>query len=379
LHVAWPSSAISPGSTPTRETLIADAGSLLLTELNPADRVRAFGYVILAAIYFYFAQSISVHAANGLSSGVWTAVVERSMLLFLLVLGYAAMARVFNRQRQPIRDMGLAFRPGWQREFGLGAALGWGMLLASILPMVGIGGLIVTFWAIPRQFGILLIDVLLLAVASLAEEVAFRGYPFQRLIEAMGPTLATIVFSIVFAGLHLFNPGANRASFMVTVFSSWLLSIAYLRTRALWVCWGWHFAWNASMCLLFGLPVSGITEYSPVIQSNTVGPPWITGGDYGPEASAVTAVVLLVGLFIVYRATRSYAYLYAQPVIVPAGIPVDLDAMSRSLAPHHPVAPEPAAAPASTLVQISSIPGPSPSPPLPVSQAASSEPKDPPE
>ena len=299
-----------------------------MTELNPADRVRAFGYVILAAIYFYFAQSVSVHAANGFSSGVWTAVVERSMLLFLLVLGYAAMARVFNRQPQPVRGMGLVFRPGWQREFGLGAALGWGMLLASILPMVGIGGLIVTFWAIPRQFGILLIDVLLLAVASLAEEVAFRGYPFQRLIEAMGPTLATIVFSVVFAGLHLFNPGANRASFMVTVFSSWLLSIAYLRTRALWVCWGWHFAWNASMCLLFGLPVSGITEYSPVIQSNTVGPPWITGGDYGPEASAVTAVVLLVGLFIVYRATRGYAYLYAQPVIVAAGIPVDLDGMS---------------------------------------------------
>ena len=328
MRAAWPSSGISPGSTPTRETLYVDAGSLHLTELNPADRVRAFGYVILAAIYFYFAQSVSVHAANGFSSGVWTAVVERSMLLFLLVLGYAAMARVFNRQPQPVRGMGLVFRPGWQREFGLGAALGWGMLLASILPMVGIGGLIVTFWAIPRQFGILLIDVLLLAVASLAEEVAFRGYPFQRLIEAMGPTLATIVFSVVFAGLHLFNPGANRASFMVTVFSSWLLSIAYLRTRALWVCWGWHFAWNASMCLLFGLPVSGITEYSPVIQSNTVGPPWITGGDYGPEASAVTAVVLLVGLFIVYRATRGYAYLYAQPVIVAAGIPVDLDGMS---------------------------------------------------
>jgi membrane protease YdiL (CAAX protease family) len=355
-----------------------DAGSLHLTELNPADRVRAFGYVVLAGIYFYFAQSISVHSANGLSSGVWTAVVERSILLFLLVFGYAAMARVFNHQYEPIRGMGLVFRQGWRREFGVGAALGWGMLLASILPMVGIGGLIVTFWAIPRQFGILLIDLLLLAVASLAEEVAFRGYPFQRLIEAMGPTLATIVFSVVFAFLHIFNPGANRASFMVTVFSSWLLSVAYLRTRALWLCWGWHFAWNASMCLLFGLPVSGITEYSPVIQSNTVGPPWITGGNYGPEASGVAAVVLLIGIFIVYRVTRGYAYLYAQPVIVPAGIPVDLDAMSRSLAPHHPVAPEPAAAAGPALVQISSISPVAPAPPLPVSHAGS-EPKEPPE
>ena len=326
-----------------------------MTHFTAADRVRSFGYVIIAAIYFYIAQSVSVHAANGLTSGVWLPFLERGILLFLLVVGYAAMARAFNRQREPIRAMGLVFRPGWQREFGLGAALGWGMLLASILPLVLSGGLIITFWAVPRQFGILVIDLLILAVASLAEEVAFRGYPFQRLIDAIGPTLATIVFSFVFAAVHMFNPGANRASFLITVFSSWLLSVAYLRTRALWVCWGWHFAWNASMCALFGLPVSGITQFSPVIQSNTVGPVWMTGGDYGPEASAVTAVVLLIGIFVVYRMTRGLAYLHTQPVIVPAGIPVDLDAMSSTLAPHHPVAPLPAPA-GTTLVQIESAP-----------------------
>jgi membrane protease YdiL (CAAX protease family) len=350
-----------------------------LTQLTAADRVRAFGYVIIAAIYFYFAQGISVHAANGFSTGVWFDLIERAILLFLLLVGYAAMARAFSRQRQPLRGMGLVLRSGWQREFGLGAALGWGMLVASILPMVLIGGLIVTFWTVPHQFGILLIDLLLLAVAALAEEVVFRGYPFQRLIEAIGPTLATIVSSLVFAAAHILNPGSSRASFIVTVFSSWLLSVAYLRTRALWVCWGWHFAWNASMCLLFGLPLSGITQFSPVIQSNTVGPAWITGGEYGPEASVVTAVVLLIGIFIVYRTTRGYAYLYTQPVIIPAGMPIDLDAMSHSLAPHHPVAAQPAPAGA-TLVQIDTI-SPSQSPPLPVSSAPPQsvpEPQEPP-
>jgi membrane protease YdiL (CAAX protease family) len=328
-----------------------------LTHLSPADRVRSFGYVIIAVIYFYIAQIISVHAANGLSSGVWLPLIERAILLFLLLAGYAVMARVFSAQRQPVRSMGLVFRPGWQREFGLGAALGWAMLLVSILPLVLGGGLIITFWAIPRQFGILIVDLLILAVAALAEEVAFRGYPFQQLIEAIGPTLATVVFSILFAAMHVFNPGANRASFLVTVFCSWLLSAAYLRTRALWVSWGWHFAWNASMCVLFGLPVSGITQFSPVIQSNTVGPVWMTGGDYGPEASAVTTIVILIGIFVVYRTTRKLAYLHTQPVIVAAGIPIDLDAMSSTLAPHHPVAPQPAPA-GTTLVQIESAPKP---------------------
>ena len=330
-----------------------------LTQFTAADRVRAFGHVIIAGIYFYLAQSVSFHAASGLASGAWAPLVERSVLLFLLVVGFAAMGRIFNRQREPIRAMGLVVRPGWKREFGLGAALGWGMLLVSILPLVVSGGLMITFWTIPRQFGILLIDLLILAVAALAEEVAFRGYPFQRLIDAMGPSMATIVFSVVFAGVHMFNPSASRASFLVTVFSSWLLSIAYLRTRALWVCWGWHFAWNASTCLLFGLPVSGITKFSPVIQSNTVGPLWMTGGDYGPEASTVTAIVLLIGMFVVYRATRNLAYLHTQPIIIAAGIPVNLDAMSSTLAPHHPVAPQPLPA-GQTLVQIEAAPGPPP-------------------
>lgn len=85
----------------------------------------------------------------------------------------------------------------------------------------------------------------------------------------------------------------------------------------------------------------------------------MTGGDYGPEASAVTAIVILIGIFVVYRTTSRLAYLHTQPVIVAAGIPIDLDAMSSTLAPHHPVAPPPPAG--TTLVQIESAPKPPPS------------------
>lgn len=325
-----------------------------MTQTAAARRVRAFGYFIIAGIYFFFAQTVASHAARGLSSGEWSEVVARLIFLFLLLLGYAAMARAFEAQRQPLRSMGLVFRPDWKREFGLGAALGWGMMVASILPMVLAGGLIVTIFASAHQFVLLGIDVVALAVASLAEEVAFRGYPFQRLIEAIGPFLATLVMSALFGLAHMLNPAANRGSVIVTMFAGWLLSAAYLRTRALWFSWGWHFAWNASMGLIFGLPISGITRFSPVVQSNTIGGPWITGGDYGPEASLVTAIVMLIGLVLAFRITRSYAYKYAQPVIVTGGMPVDLDAMNRVVAPHHSAAAAPAG---EKLVQISSAPG----------------------
>jgi uncharacterized protein len=109
------------------------------------------------------------------------------------------------------------------------------------------------------------------------------------------------------------------------------------------------------MGILFGLPISGITNFSPVIVCNTIGPSWITGGDYGPEGSAICALVMLALLIVVYRATKDLKHRYALPVIIPGGVPVDVDAMARR---QHEAAMGPAAvveAPAPQLVQIGGL------------------------
>ena len=106
------------------------------------------------------------------------------------------------------------------------------------------------------------------------------------------------------------------------------------------------------MGVLFGLPISGITDFSPVVASNTIGPLWITGGDYGPEGSLICAIVILVLIFVVIRATRDLNYRYAQPVIVAAGIPVDSDAVARR---QHEAAMGPEVPSAPQIVQISGV------------------------
>ena len=320
-------------------------------------RLRALAWFIIAAIYFVVAQDIALRAARGLvsTSGLgsdWIELANRTILLFLLIFGYSIMAFLGQRQREPIKGMGLDARPGWGREFALGSAIGWAGMVACVLPIALTGGLVVTFFTAQRQFALIFLDLAVLAVAALAEEVAFRGYPFQRLIEVTNPTVATVLVSLLFGVVHLFNPGATFASTVVTIFAGWLLAICYLRTRALWVGWGFHFTWNATMGILFGLPISGITNFSPVVASNAVGPLWITGGDYGPEGSLICAIVILVLIFVVLRATRDLSYRYAQPVIVPAGIPVDIDAISRrqheqAMGPQVPAAPQ--------IIQISGV------------------------
>ncbi|ACO34541.1 MULTISPECIES: type II CAAX endopeptidase family protein [Acidobacterium] len=319
-------------------------------------RLRALGWVFLGVLYFLFAERLAVTAASGFSTGDWFPVLNRVFLLFLLLIGFAAMGFVGQRQLHPLREMGLAFRPGWFHEVLLGGAIGWSGMVACVLPMAVFGALYIQWNLSWHSVGILFLDVLTLAAASLAEEVAFRGYPFQRLIEATGPVTATVLASLAFGVMHLQNPDATAASTLVTMLAGWLLAVAYLRTRGLWVGWGFHFAWNAVMAIVFGLPLSGLTRFSPLMETSTYGPYWLTGGGYGPEGSAVAIVVLLILVVVVVTATRSLKFQYAIPPIVPGGIPVDIDEVARKQheaaqahAPAQPAAP--------TLIQIGGLPG----------------------
>lgn len=313
--------------------------------VNSVRPIRSLAWFFIAVIYYVLAKSIADIAASGLSSGDWFYFVDRSILLFLLILGFAGMGYVGQHQHEPVKEMGLPLRPGWRREFALGSAIGWGGITACALLIAIFGGMVVVFYIGWRAFALLPLDVATLLIASLAEEVAFRGYPFQRLIEATNPFIATLLLSVVFAVIHMQNPGASVASTIVTFFAGCLFSVAYLRTRALWVCWGMHFAWNASMAVLFGLPLSGLTQFSPVISSTAIGPTWLTGFDYGPEGSVV-GIVVVVGLIIVtLYSTGDLKHQYAQPVIVAAGIPVDIDAISRrqheaAMGPSQPASPQ---------------------------------------
>ncbi|HZY63206.1 MAG TPA: CPBP family intramembrane glutamic endopeptidase [Edaphobacter sp.] len=292
------------------------------------DRPLQFSLFLLSAVWFFVSQSLAGRAAMGLSVR-FNLSDERKLLtvlflLFLLAIGFSFLQMIAHREPSLRMALGLPKRPTSAREWGIGAAIGWGLVVLAVIPMVLAGALHVEFWTQPRAFWLVVLNLATLAIAALAEEVAFRGYPFRRLIEVIGPVKATILMSVLFGALHMLNPDATWISVLITMFAGVLLSIAWLRTHGLWLPWGLHFGWNASMGILFGLPVSGIVDFSSVVQTQAVGRTWLTGGYYGPEGAFFTIIVLAVGIIVVVRATRDYKWEYTYKPIIAGGYPVDV-------------------------------------------------------
>ena len=312
-------------------------------------RLRAYLQFLGAILYFFLARSLAFRGAQGLVGDAWSPLVEQAMLVFLLLLGFAAMGFWLDRQVDPVSAQGLPRREGWTRQARLGLATGWGVALVCVAPMAVFGG-IATFVSVqPSSWGWLVADAAFFVLAALAEEIAFRGYAFQCFVRAVGPAGATLGFAAIYAIVQALTPGANHASFAVSLVFTLLLSTAYLRTRALWVSWGLNFGWKASRALIFGLAVNGLTSHSPVVQGDPMAPLWLSGGAYGLDGSWFACFVLLAALPIVFRVTRDLNFRYNAPVIVPAGIPVDLDAAARA---QHEAAMGTAAPAAPALVQI---------------------------
>ena len=81
-----------------------------------------------------------------------------------------------------------------------------------------------------------------------------------------------------------------------------MLAAAYVVTRSLWLPIGLHFAWNFTHAGIFGAALSG-SESTPdgLFQLELSGPTWLTGGEFGPEASLLALLVCLIPTILMLR------------------------------------------------------------------------------
>jgi membrane protease YdiL (CAAX protease family) len=298
------------------------------------ERLRSLQFLLfLAAIaWFSCARGLATSAASGLALRFDLAdeqsLMQALFLLFLVVCGLALL-RAVERRKAPLRlTLGLPRRATSREEWAIGAAIGWGLAVASILPMLLARTLSVQIWTAPRAFVLLGLSLATLAVATLAHAIGVYGYAFPRLVEATGPVRATLILVAVVAihaGLVPVPYGTpDGPRIAVEMLCTLLLCLCWLRTHGLWLMWGLHFAWAASTGVLFGLPLGGDASLGSVVDMRTAGPLWLTGGEYGPAAAALSILLLLAAIPILVRVTDDYAWNYTHPPIIPGGYDVTI-------------------------------------------------------
>jgi uncharacterized protein len=188
------------------------------------------------------------------------------------------------------------------RELGLGLALG-AVLFSVTVAILGALGVFQITGNNGWQFMLAILPASILS--GVLEEVLIRGIVFRILEKSLGSWIALGISAVVFGLLHLFNPGAtllNAAA--ISIEAGVLLAAAYMLTRRLWFCIGIHIAWNFAQGGIFSVAVSG-GQSKGFLQSEMVGPDWLTGGIFGAEASVVALVVCAAaGIILITAAVR---------------------------------------------------------------------------
>lgn len=268
-------------------------------------KLRLGWRIVLAILLSIAANVIAIQIAGAAARSDRAAdAVYRPAVMLLLIGIYSALLLFADRiEHNPLGAMGLRRHHAIRHSLA-GMALGTAMISMAVLAIALFGRLSFTLRFNGHVAGLLLVEILILLTGAMAEELMFRGYPFQRLLEGVGAMGAVLVMSALFGLAHVGNPHSSFWAVTNTIAIGVLLSWAYLRTRTLWLPWGIHFGWNAALGIGYGLPVSGLREFSVLVQGKATGPTWLTGGAYGIEGSALGTLVIILGFIPLYLCTR---------------------------------------------------------------------------
>ena len=225
--------------------------------------------------------------------------------LGLIVIGASTVATVlvtwaFCRfvDRTSLTELGPRRDAGWLRDLLGGMLVGAALMTGVVLVEIGLGGYRVDGVGVTgRAVASIVMGLVLYSLVAFGEELASRGYVLGTLAEQWGWRWAALASSLVFALLHAGNPGSDVWAVLGVFFAGVMLAVAYVRTRRLWLPIGVHWTWNLFQGPIYGFRVSG-TEASGLLTLTPVGPGILTGGPFGPEASAVGVVACIAGTAI---------------------------------------------------------------------------------
>lgn len=132
-------------------------------------------------------------------------------------------------------------------------------------------------------------------IASVFEEIVFRGFIFFLLEKAIGWMGAIIVSASIFTFAHIIHHTKTPHIFVANIFVFGIIAGTCRHiTGTLWLPIGLHFGWNIISGPILGIPFAGKTYDRGVVVSEVLGPNWLTGGLYSLDAGILGTFALAV-------------------------------------------------------------------------------------
>jgi membrane protease YdiL (CAAX protease family) len=146
-------------------------------------------------------------------------------------------------------------------------------------------------------------------LVGVAEEVSMRGYLLQTLARGLNFRWAAAITSALFLALHLGNAGEGVMGWTSVALVGLVFCLSIWRTGTLWWAIGFHAAWDWAQSYLFGVADSGFPAKGALLAAHPTGPVWLSGGNTGPEGSAlmIPLLVLTCGVILWTQKKRDYA------------------------------------------------------------------------
>lgn len=227
--------------------------------------------LIMAVAFKVMSDGGNIESIN--DPNVLMTTLDSNLTLFLMLLGFAAGMLglyLFVRylHQQSFKDLTTTrAKTDWGRVF-------FGFFLVATLTLVFTGisyyqnpeSYVVQFQLVPFLV-LALIAIVLIPIQTSFEEYLFRGYLMQGIgVNAKNRWLPLIITSVIFGGMHAFNPEVTKLGYVIMVYyigTGFFLGIMTLMDEGLELALGYHAGNNLIAALL-------VTADWTVFQTNSV-------------------------------------------------------------------------------------------------------------
>ncbi len=207
-------------------------------------------------------------------------------------------------RKRPQAELLGACNRGWLLQLLQGMLLGTGLMLLPAL-LLWAGGVVT--WQLGEFSGAALLAALILFIGvAVTEELTFRGFMFQRLIDGVGIAPAQLLMAAYFVLTHVSAlKQGEQWNYLATVnifVASLMFGLAFIRTQSLAMPIGLHLMANFTQGSVLGFGVSGSEQSGWLIPTlQPTAPSWLTGGSFGLEASVPGLLTLLLLTLLLWR------------------------------------------------------------------------------